>query len=792
MRHLFRKPKILISAGLLLAGLLAFWFCLPKPLFNRPTSYVIDDDQGQLLGAAIAADGQWRFPYDETVPEKFKQCIIAFEDKRFEYHWGIDPLAFGRAVRQNLKKGHVTSGGSTLTMQVIRMATRHNRNIWNKLLEMIMALRLELTYSKSEILALYTSNAPFGGNVIGLNAASWRYYGRSPAQLSWGEMAAMAVLPNSPALVHPGKNRTTLLRKRNQLLDKLCLQKVIDQSTANLAKLEPMPDKPLPLPQLAPHLLERFKAEHQGKGQTGLRLKTTLKAELQQQVSDILERHHRILRANQVNNIAAVVLDVETGAALAYAGNIYHPEQAQLESHVDVVNAPRSPGSTLKPLLYASMLHDGFILPNSLIADIPTQIAGYHPENYDLGYDGAVPASRALARSLNVPAVKMLQKYKYERFYDVLKKAGITTLNQPADHYGLSLILGGSENTLWELTGAYASMARVLNHYNQRNGFYTASDYHAPVYQPVANQKYQSEKFGLLDAGSIYYTLQAMQEVMRPGEEMLWQQFGSTQRVAWKTGTSFGFRDGWAIGITPKYVVGVWVGNTTGEGRPDLTGINTAAPAMFEIFRLLPVTREWFAEPAKALVKIKVCRESGYRAGEYCEHPDDTWVPAPGLKSPVCPYHQLVHLDASRRWQVSADCESADRIVNQKWFVLPPSIEYYYKTKNYQYHTLPPFRSDCAVADKAQPMELIYPKSEAKVYIPIEADGTRGKMICNAAHSQPGAKIFWHLDDQYVGETHDFHQLAISPPAGEHVLTLVDSEGNTVRVRFRVLNKENK
>nr|WP_249665285.1 penicillin-binding protein 1C [Mucilaginibacter sp. Bleaf8] len=771
-------------------ALLAFWLCLPRPLFKRPTSYVIDDDRGLLLGAAIAADGQWRFPYDDSVPDKFRQCIITFEDKRFTYHPGVDPLAFGRAIRQNLKAGHVSSGGSTLTMQVIRLATHHNRTIWNKLLEMIMALRLELTYSKKEILALYTSNAPFGGNVIGLNAASWRYFGRSPAQLSWGEMAAMAVLPNSPALVHPGKNRTTLLKKRNQLLDKLYEQKVIDQSTAQLAKLEPMPDKPLPLPQIAPHLLERFKAEHRGNGQTGTRVRTTLKAELQQQVSDILERHHRVLRANQINNIAAVVLNVETGAALAYTGNVYHPDEAQLESHVDVINAPRSPGSTLKPLLYAAMLHDGFILPNTLVPDIPTQIAGYHPENYDLGYDGAVPASKALARSLNVPAVKMLQKYKYERFYDVLKKTGISTLNQPADHYGLSLILGGSENTLWELTGAYASMARVLNHYNRHKGGYDAADYHSPVYQLLKTKNHQPEKNGLLDAGSIYYTLQAMEEVMRPGEEMLWQQFGSTQRVAWKTGTSFGFRDGWAIGITPKYVVGVWVGNTTGEGRPNLTGINTAAPVLFEIFRLLPVSREWFAEPEGALVKIKVCRESGNRVGEYCEHPDDAWVPAAGLKSPVCPYHQLVHLDATGSWQVTADCESPDRILNRKWFVLPPSIEYYYKTKNYQYHTLPPFRNDCAVADKAQPMEVIYPRNDAKVYIPIEADGTRGKMICNAAHSQPGTKIFWHLDDHYAGETHDFHQMAISPPAGNHVLTLVDATGNTVSVRFRVLDKE--
>jgi penicillin-binding protein 1C len=460
-----------------------------------------------------------------------------------------------------------------------------------------------------------------------------------------------------------------------------------------------------------------------------------------------------------------------------------------MESDVDVVNAPRSPGSTLKPLLYASMLHDGLLLPNSLMPDIPTQIAGYHPENFDLGYDGAVPASRALSRSLNVPAVKMLQQFKYERFYDFLHKVGVTTLKKPPDHYGLSLILGGGENTLWELTGAYADMARVLNHYTKYNGKYDPADYHNPVYTASVPNKPDLQKSGLLDAGSIFYTLQAMEEVMRPGEEMLWQQFSSSQRVAWKTGTSFGFRDGWAIGITPKYVVGVWVGNTDGEGRPNLTGINTAAPALFEIFRLLSVSRQWFEMPVGEMVKIKVCRQSGYRAGEYCDDVDELWVPKSGLKAPVCPYHQLVHLSEDEKWQVSGNCVPADEIINKSWFVLPPSMEYYYKTKNYQYRVLPPFRPDCLQGENANPMEVIYPKDGAKIYVPLEADGSRGRVIFNAAHRQADVKIFWHLDDQYVGETRHFHQIALNPPPGKHQLTLVDGNGNTIHIGFEVLAK---
>nr|WP_255670500.1 penicillin-binding protein 1C [Mucilaginibacter sp. UR6-11] len=766
-----------------------FCFSIPRHLFNSPTSFVIDDDQGQLLGASIASDGQWRFPYDANVPAKFKACIIAFEDKRFENHLGFDFLAFGRAIRQNIRARHVVSGGSTLTMQVIRLSTHKNRTVWQKFLEIFKALRLELTYSKADILALYSSNAPFGSNVVGLDAAAWRYFGRGPDKLSWGEMAALAVLPNSPSLVHPGKNRTILLHKRNLLLDRLQQQHVIDRTTASLAKLEPVPEKPFPLPALAPHLLQRFKTDQTAHKQNGGRIKTAVNSILQQNVTDIIERHHQLLKANDIRNAAAIVLDVETGQTLAYVGNIDHPENRDMESDVDVIAAPRSPGSTLKPILYAAMLHDGAILPNSLIPDIPTQIAGYHPQNFDLGYDGAVPASKALARSLNIPAVKMLVQYKYDRFHSLLRNMGMTTLTQPPDHYGLSLILGGSENTLWELTGAYADMARVLNHYRPYRGKYAANDYHNPVYTATAATKPELEKGGLLDAASIYYTFQAMEEVMRPGDELLWQQFTSTQRIAWKTGTSFGFRDGWAIGVTPRYVVGVWVGNTNGEGRPGLIGVNTAAPVLFDIFRQLPVTRDWFPVPAGEMTRIAVCHESGYRAGENCDHVDTLFMPKSGLKAPVCPFHQLVHLDVSRKWQVTSGCESPANMVHLPWFVLPPAMEFYYRSRNYTYKTLPPFRADCA-ATVQHPMELIYPKNDAKVYVPLEADGTRGRMICNAAHRQSGIKIFWHLDNQYIGQTKDYHQMALNPSAGKHVLTLIDANGNRLQTSFEVLDKE--
>ncbi len=778
-------------AGIIISCLIAFWCCLPDPLFNKPTSFIIEDNQGGLLSASTAADGQWRFPEADTIPEKFRECITAFEDRRFYFHPGIDPLALARAIKQNIKAGKVISGGSTISMQVIRLAAPGKRTLGNKLLESIRALRLELTFSKEKILSLYAANAPFGSNVIGLEAASWRYFGRSPRQLSWGEMASLAVLPNSPALVHPGRNRKRLLEKRNRLINTLQKEGVLTATEALLARMEPVPASPVPLPQITPHLLNLAKKDYSTGKLKNTRLRSSIGSLLQQQVNIILNNHHQRLSANGINNMSALVLDVNTGKVLVYIGNIYHPEDPEVQSHVDIIQARRSPGSTLKPLLYAAMLNEGMLLPNSLVPDIPTQIAGYQPNNYDLGYDGAVPASKALARSLNVPAVKMLQKYKYERFYDMLKKCGITTLNHPPDFYGLSLILGGCEVSMWDLAGVYAGMARSLKQYTEKGT--SISKRQPSLYENNKEKETEQEAGYILDPAAIWCTFQAMNEVMRPGEEQLWQQFTSSQQIAWKTGTSFGFRDAWAIGLNPDYVVAVWAGNADGEGRPGLTGIEAAAPALFDIFRLLPAPANgWFQMPVKDMVKIDVCAESGFRASDLCTQRKSMWVQKAGLKAPVCPYQQLVHLDRSEKWQVSSDCEQPSEMIHKSWFVLPPVMEYYYKTKNYSYKSLPPFRPGCggAAGPAMPPMEMIYPKNNARIYVPLEIGGSRGQVIFNAAHRKTGETIYWSLDAKYMGSTSNLHQIALNPPAGKHRITLTDREGNRLEQTFTILNKK--
>ncbi len=282
-----------------------------------------------------------------------------------------------------------------------------------------------------------------------------------------------------------------------------------------------------------------------------------------------------------------------------------------------------------------------------------------------------------------------------------------------------------------------------------------------------------------------------MQEVMRPGEEGLWQQFSSSQKIAWKTGTSFGFRDGWAIGVTPGNVVAVWVGNTDGEGRPGLIGVQTAAPIMFDIFRLLPNV-SWFQKPSYNYTYIPVCRQSGFRANIDCPEIDTLFMPPNAARSTACPYHKIIHLDAAGNFQVNESCETPSSMIHKSWFVLTPAMEYYYKQHNHDYKILPPYKAGCNEADPSRQMELIYPHPDAKIYIPVEINGLKGKTIFSATHRNARARIFWSIDDGFITTTETAHQIAISPAPGKHIITLTDEKGASVSRSFEIIDKEEK
>ena len=712
-----RKAAFLILFEVLLAGWL---ICLPKDLF-KGTSYatVVTDRNGELLGARIADDQQWRFPPCDTVPERFAQALIQFEDRHFRWHPGVNPVALVRAFADNLRAGHVVSGGSTITMQVVRISRNRERTLWQKLVEAVLATRLEFRCSKDEILALYASHAPFGGNVVGLEAAAWRYFGRPAGELSWAESATLAVLPNAPASIHPGKGRDQLLAKRNRLLERLHRRGCFDASTLESALEEPLPDAPYPLPNLARHFVE---AQPRGE-----ETRTTIDLSLQRQVEDAATRWSDELAITGTADLAAVILDIRSGETIAYVGNA-SPLRKRTGSEVDIAAAPRSTGSILKPFLYCAALQDGTILPRTLLRDTPVNLNGFTPQNFDLQFHGAVPAAEALARSLNVPAVHLLRAYGPPRFLKVLREAGLTTLPRDASYYGLSLILGGGEGTLVDITRAYAGMVRSYD------GLPTDSPFR--------------------DRLALWYTFEALKEVNRP-DEIDWKLIRSVRKAAWKTGTSYGSRDAWAVGVTPDYAVGVWCGNADGHGVAGMTGAKTAGPVLFDLLNLLPPTADWFEEPLEGGVWLDVCKESGMLRSQECPDWERVLLPAQAQESEVCPYHK----DGT--------------------FRLPPAMEWYYKTYHPEYEVRP-------VTRDATLMEFLYPEGGSILTLPRQLDGSEGGAVFQAVHRDPAATLYWHLDDSYLGETRLIHQMLLSPAPGKHTVTVVDGDGNSLSVGFTV------
>ncbi len=860
----------------LFAGVFALlcWYacCLPKELFpGCKWSTVVVDRNGEMLGARIAEDGQWRFPaqtYDKADSdgvEKYKKALIEFEDRWFRWHWGVNPVAICRAMISNAKAGHIVSGGSTLTMQVIRMSRGKERTVWQKFIEAILATRMEFRYSKDEILELYAAHAPFGGNVVGLEAAAWRYFGRAASDLSWGEAATLAVLPNSPSNIRLGKNREKLEAKRNRLLNKLKDRGLLGESECRLACSEPLPDAPEALPSYASQLVDdiasgnwsddgkAFKVilsddetgqkksiggdrnsdkelakisrkdisrrhnNRKGQGTTqkssankktkinNKYVRTTLDIHLQREVERILDRKNDELAAEGINDLAAVVIDVNSGEALAYVGNA-NPDRKRLGANVNIARAPRSSGSILKPFLYCDALSDGTILPYSLLADTPVNINGFTPQNYDMTYEGAVPAAEALSRSLNVPSVHLLKMYGVQKFLEQLQERGLTTFGRSASDYGLSLILGGGECRLDEVTAAYAAMAR---------------EYLAACGEENDNAEVSGKVLSNLpdDPAALFYTFDALKEVSRP-DEIDWHIIRSVKKVAWKTGTSYGYRDAWAVGATPTLAVGVWAGNASGVGAPGLLGARTAGPVMFEIFNILPANGPaWFPVLDELpysdahVCSAEVCRASGFLAGPYCEEIDTLDIPAAGLHGKPCHYHRKAN--------------------GASIFQLPPTMEWFYRQKHPEYgsgtssntqasffngdsvigtwssensaqrtsthNNVTKAESESAIRNASgnargittenpdlPEMEFIYPENGSRITLPRQLDGTAGEMVLNLAHHNRDATVYWHIDQDYMGETRFVHQMRIHPSSGDHIITVVDNFGNTLSVRITI------
>ncbi len=746
-----------------------YWF-LPKPLFNKSHSSVLFSSNGELLSAKIANDEQWRFPEIDSLPNKLTKAITTFEDEYFNHHWGINPISIVKAFNYNFKNNRKKRGGSTITMQLVRLAFGNpKRTYWQKIKEIYFAILIDLKYSKNEILKMYLSYAPMGGNIVGVSAASWRYYKRSPYDLSWAESCLLAVLPNAPGLLYPGVRAEQLEKKRNFLLDKMYTKGYISKEDLHLAKQEKIPLAAPIIEQKCFHFLN-YMEQLNGKGKV---FHSSIQENIQDMVLNKATRFSEQFQNNFVNNISVVVIDVQKMELIGYLGNILSPQNTS-ENYVDIAQAKRSTGSTLKPFLYGMMLTDGTKIKTSLLYDIPISYRGFRPQNYSKKFLGLVSFQDALTQSLNLPAVTLLGEYGVARFKDELKKIGFHSINQSAQHYGLSLILGGAECSLFDLTAAYALLANSVGNEkafkgNIKFGNNLQSDH---IYQLPST----------ISLFSAYQILEILSNVNRPREEDGWKLFSGSKKVAWKTGTSFGHRDAWAVGVNGKYAVGVWVGNATGEGKTGLTGTVYAGPVLFSIFNALN-NSSWFSAPKTKLQSFTICKKTGYLANEDSPEKTDILLPENAQNLPVQNFYKRFWLDEKGEFRVFKDCYTGNTKLSTPYLNINALAAYYYKMNSMEYIPLPPLHPMCYTAENS--INVDYPSKNSRVKIPINIEGEKEFMIIQA-HTLQNTKLFWHLNNEFIGETQQPHQQAIQPFPGKNQLVLVDEFGNQLDIPFYV------
>lgn len=733
-------------------------FIQALPRFSEDYSFVVYDRAGNLLNAQVASDEQWRFPQREPLSRMYRDCAIVYEDKNFYFHFGIDPISVVRALYLNVKHQRVVSGASTLTMQVARISEKNKpRTFKQKLKESFLSLLIECAYNKGTILNLYANNAPYGGNVVGISAASRRYFSRSQTDLSIAEVATLSVLPNEPALVRPGANAPILQAKRDAVLRALVQAKRISADEYALALLEAVPEEPKALPNIVPHYAQFLKSRSKKNF-----AEVTIDVALQQRAAEIMETASLTASRSNVYNACAIIMENSTGNIIAYIGNtgITKKNRPVQNEAVDIVQARRSSGSLLKPFLYAASLDASIILPAQLLPDTPAQFGSFVPQNNTHYFLGAVSADEALTKSLNVPFVHLLGEYSIENFLELLRKLRLTTLTNTADYYGLPLILGGGEITLFEIVRAY------------RNLTVTAFE--------------KDEADFPISSAACRITFDVLLNGVRPAEEKSWTYFSSSKHIAWKTGTSYGNKDAWSVGCTPDYTVGVWFGNASGVGRPEISSSVLAAPAMFKLFELLP---DSVMPPRNELryTRLRTCSHSGFAASPYCDDTELTEIPKTTLIGGACPYCKPVALTRDEKYRITDTGNTAEIPVIKHFFTLPPAQEYYYSQAHPDYRKLPPKLE--TVQNNSADFQIIYPKNYSKIFIPIDLDGKPGAFAAKAAYLEKNGELFWFLDNRFLVTTQDIHEVKISTSYGKHRLTVVDAFGNEQTLEFFVLSE---
>jgi penicillin-binding protein 1C len=739
----------------------------PSAKLNPIPSTIILDKDNKIRRVTLAPDEMWRIPIkSEEISLSLKKVVVAYEDRHFYYHLGINPISIFRSLIANSKAGKIVQGGSTITMQIARLMEPKPRTVKNKIIEIFRALQLELRYSKKEILTFYFNLAPYGGNIVGVGAASYLYFNKNPKHLSLGECCLLAAIPNSPNNLRPDINFNAAKKSRLKVLNLLLNQNKISFKEKNEAQTEPLPNQRFPLPFKIPHLSNLLIQKYP----LFTSINTNINSDIQHLAETVLTKHLSPLEKMGITNGAVVVIENSNHQLRALVGSKDFFDR-QNSGQVNGALAPRSPGSALKPFIYALGIENGLISPESLLFDVPVEYSGYRPVNYDDTYHGAVTVREALIRSLNVPAVNLYAKLGEDGIYTFLKEAGISTLPQPQNYYGLSLILGGCGVNLLELTNIYAGLAN--------------SGKFKPVRLLINDVDFEGKK--LLNNGTCFILSELLSELRRPELPSVWEYSINMPKVAWKTGTSYGHRDAWSIGYTPQYTIGVWVGNFDGKGVPELIGAEAAAPILFSLFNALnePSPNAWFIQP-ETVKERQVCTISGMPLGENCvSAKEELYIPgiSPYLK---CNLHQQIFVDTKTEKRLCSHCrvgKNYEGKIVEKW---PVEIATWMVRNGYRLDLIPEHDPLCFKIMSGKKPIILSPTAQTEYKIRPGINLKYQKILLDATVSNETKTIYWFLDGKLIFSGKPTDKAFFIPTQGIHSVICTDDQGRSSDVRFTV------
>lgn len=768
-----RRARILKSV-LAVAALLKFpaiiiltlGFMLPLPVekLHRDKSTVVLASDGTLLTAYLSADDKWRFETKlSDVPGFVRKSVIAYEDRWFYFHPGINPVSILRAAATNFRRGEVVVGGSTITMQVARMMDPQPRTMKAKMIESFRALQLEVKYSKKEILALYFNLAPYGGNIEGFAAASYFYFGKPPAVLSKSEAISLVGLPNSPTRLRPDRNFVESQKHRAFLAEELRKRGILSKKDYMSLKTDKMPEARKNLPAKAPHF-SAFAASKHPELKT---IESTLDSRLQTLAEKALLSHLESLSGRGITNGAVVIIENSTRAVRAMVGSADFND-VMISGQVNGALAPRSPGSAMKPFVYALAFDRGIISPRLMLEDVPVNYSGYTPVNFDEKNRGAIPAEDALKLSLNVPAVNIYSKVG-DDFFKLLKNGGITTLDKPREYYGLPLILGGGEVNLLELSNLYASLAD--------GGMYKPYE--------IINRDSRVEPVRIISEGTAYITTEILSEVRRPDLPNCWEFSVNLPKVAWKTGTSYGHRDAWSIGYNPEYTVGVWLGNFSGRGAETLVGSEVAAPLLFDIFNSVSSHAEWFKKPV-SVGRRKVCAISGMTATENCPQTvEENHLYGVSPAAP-CSMHMKYALDRASGKRLSPDCIHGNNYDEKIFELWPSRIATWRRREGYPVDSVPAYLESCDHAAEGGEPVIVSPAHNTRFFLRADAPLERQRILLDASVPNTVDTVYWFVDGELYASGDPDEKTFYTPQPGSHKIACVDTAGRSSEVTIQV------